>query len=77
MTRAARAGSTAMNAIEKQAAFYRAYLIDDRGLIPLKRGLAAIVGLWLLVCLVAAVCPPRQPAMGERLGNTSFMLHPP
>ena len=44
-----------MTGIEKQAAFYRAYLIDDRSLAPLATALAVIVGLWLLVYLVGAV----------------------
>jgi hypothetical protein len=44
-----------MNRIEKQAAFYRAYLIDDRGLAPLTTALATIVGLWLIVYLVSAI----------------------
>ena len=44
-----------MNGIEKQAAFYRGYLIDDRSLIPLTRALAAIVSLWLLVYLVSVI----------------------
>jgi hypothetical protein len=44
-----------MNGIEKQAVFYRGYLIDDRSLVPLTRALAAIVGLWLLVYLVSAI----------------------
>jgi hypothetical protein len=44
-----------MNGIEKQAAFYRAYLIDDRSLAPLTTALATIVGLWLLVYVVSAI----------------------
>jgi hypothetical protein len=44
-----------MNGIEKQAAFYRGYLIDDRSLTPLTIALAAIVSLWLLVYLVGVV----------------------
>jgi hypothetical protein len=46
-----------MTGTEKQTAFYRAYLIDDRGLIPLTIAWATIVGLWLLVYLVSAVAP--------------------
>ena len=45
-----------MTGIEKQAAFYRAYLIDDRSLAPLTTAWAAIVGLWLIVYLVSAIC---------------------
>ena len=48
-----------MTGIEKQAAFYRAYLIDDRSLAPLATALAVIVGLWLLVYLVSAIGGPR------------------
>ena len=44
-----------MNGIEKQAAFYRGYLIDDRSLAPLTTALATIVGLWLLVYVVGAI----------------------
>ena len=44
-----------MNGIEKQAAFYRAYLIDDRSLAPLTTAWATIVGLWLIVYLVSAI----------------------
>ena len=47
-----------MNGIEKQAAFYRGYLTDDRSLIPLTIVLAAGVALWLLVYLVGAVAMP-------------------
>jgi hypothetical protein len=46
-----------MTGTERQTAFYRAYLIDDRGLIPLTIAWATIVGLWLLVYLVSAVAP--------------------
>jgi hypothetical protein len=48
-----------MNGIEKQAAFYRGYLIDDRSLAPLTTALATIVGLWLLVYVVSAIGGPE------------------
>ncbi len=44
-----------MTGIEKQAAFYRGYLTDERSLVPLTILLATVVALWLLVYLVAAV----------------------
>jgi hypothetical protein len=44
-----------MNGIEKQAAFYRGYLIDDRSLAPLATALATIVGLSFLLYLVCAI----------------------
>ena len=46
-----------MTGSEKQTAFYRAYLTDDRSLIPLTVAWATIVGLWLLVYLVSAAAP--------------------
>jgi hypothetical protein len=52
-----------MNGIEKQAAFYRGYLIDDRSLAPLTIAFAAIAGLWLLVYLISAIGGPGgEPA---------------
>jgi hypothetical protein len=48
-----------MNGIQKQAAFYRAYLIDDRSLAPLTHALATIVGVWLLVYLVSTIGGPE------------------
>jgi hypothetical protein len=52
-------GQIAMNGIERQAAFYRGYLIDDRSLTPLTTALAAIVGVWLLVYLVGGIGGPQ------------------
>ena len=37
--------------MERQAAFYRGYLIDDRSLRPLTAAFAAIVALWFVVYL--------------------------
>ena len=48
-----------MNGIEKQAVFYRGYLIDERSLAPLTTALAAIVGLWLPVYVVGAIGGPE------------------
>ena len=41
-----------MNGIEKQAAFYRGYLPDDRSLVALTVLLSTTVALWLLVYLM-------------------------
>jgi hypothetical protein len=54
-----------MNGIEKQAAFYRAYLIDDRSVGPLTVAWATIVALWLLVYLVGAVSPHSRSHTAE------------
>jgi hypothetical protein len=37
--------------MERHAAFYRGYLVDDRSLGPLTAALAAIVALWFVVYL--------------------------
>jgi hypothetical protein len=51
-----------MCGIERQAAFYRGYLIDDQSLTPLAVALATIVALWSLVYLVGCVAPlAKQP----------------
>ena len=49
-----------MNSIEKQAAFYRGHLTDERSLVPLTIVLASVVALWLLVYLVATVAVAPQ-----------------
>jgi hypothetical protein len=50
--------------IERQAAFYRGYLIDDQSLRPLMVALATIVALWFLVYLAGGIAKPTtdQPA---------------
>jgi hypothetical protein len=64
-----------MTGIEKQAAFYRAYLIDDRSLAPLATALAVIVGLWLLVYLVGTVGGPEaNRRMAEAASHASLPL---
>ena len=57
-----------MNGIEKQAAFYRGYLTDERSLVPLTIVLASVVALWLLVYLVATVAevPSRRGRLARR-----------
>jgi hypothetical protein len=63
-----------MNGIEKQAAFYRGYLIDDRSLAPLTTALATIVSLWLLVYLMSAIGGPQANApMVERVAHASSL----
>jgi hypothetical protein len=63
-----------MNGIEKQAAFYRGYLIDDRSLAPLTTALAAIVSLWLLVYLISGIGGPQpRQEMAERAAHASSL----
>ena len=58
---ARRPRSFLMNGIEKQAAFYRGYLPDDRSLVPVTVLLSTTVALWLLVyCVNAVSCIPQN-----------------
>ena len=58
---------TAMNGIEKHAAFYRAYLADDRNLASVAGVLVIAVAIWLLFYLVSLVGPAPQ-ALGPASG---------
>jgi hypothetical protein len=62
-----------VNGIEKQAAFYRAYLIDDRSVRPLTVAWAAIVALWLVVYLASAISAPTKPQTAEPAVQTSIL----
>ena len=62
-----------MNGIEKQAAFYRAYLIDDRSVAPLTLAWATIVALWLVVYLASAISPPTKPQTAEAAVQASTL----
>jgi hypothetical protein len=55
-----------MNWIEKQAAFYRGYLTDERSLVPLTIVLATVVAVWLLVYLVARISRRQRHAEVDR-----------
>ncbi len=66
-----------MNGIEKQAAFYRGYLTDERSLVPLTIVLATVVVLWLLVYLVAAVAEVHQDVGSARAATVTFIRDPP
>ena len=59
--------------IEKQAAFYRAYLIDDRSVAPLTVAWATIVALWLLVYLVSAIGRHAKPQTAEPAAQASAL----
>jgi hypothetical protein len=63
--------------IDKHAAFYRGYLIDDRSLVPLTIAWAAIVGLWLLVGLASAAGPQAKLEMAELTAQASAIACQP
>ena len=66
-----------MNGIEKQAAFYRGYLTDERSLVPLTIVLATVVALWLLVYVVAAVAGAAQEASAGCAAPVTFIRDRP
>ncbi len=66
-----------MNGIEKQAAFYRGYLTDERSLVPLTIVLATVVALWLLVYLLAAVAEAPQDAGAGCAASITFIRDRP
>ena len=53
---------SAMNEIEKHAAFYRGYLADDRRLASVIGVLLTAIALWLLFYLVSLVGPASRTA---------------
>jgi hypothetical protein len=59
--------------IEKQAAFYRAYLIDDRSVAPLTVAWMTIVALWLLVYLIGAIGLNAKPRAAEPAAQPSAL----
>ncbi len=63
--------------IEKHAAFYRGYSIDDRSLVPLTIAWATIVALWLLVYLVSAIGPQAKPPMAQLAARASTLVSRP
>jgi hypothetical protein len=62
-----------MCGFEKQATFYRGYLIDDRRLTPLTVGWATIVALWSLVYLVDCVRPLAKPPTAQPAAQWSTL----
>ena len=66
-----------MNGIEKQAAFYRGYLTDERSLVPVTVVLATVVLLWLLVYLAAAVAEVYQDAGARQAASLTFIRDRP
>jgi hypothetical protein len=56
----------AMNEIEKQAAFYRGYLADDRSLASVAVILMTAIAMWLLIYLVSLVGPAQSDPQAAR-----------
>ena len=62
---------TAMNRIEKHAAFYRGYLPDDRNLAAVVAVLLTGIAFWLLFYLIAAVGPQTDRRAGPMVHVTT------
>ena len=66
------AGTVTMGNIEKQAGFYRPYLVHDRGRVPLTMALVTGVAVWLLVYLLSVVgpAPSGSTSIAKSSGST-------
>lgn len=64
-----------MKNIEKDAAYYRAYLPDERSLVPVAILLANIVAVWLLFYLVSVIGP--APTSGQIVADRAAVSGPP
>ncbi|MGO9421603.1 hypothetical protein [Roseiarcus sp.] len=68
---------TAMNGIEKHAAFYRAYLADDRSLASVVGILMTAIMVWLLFYLVSIVGPVREQSAARPSPRASVAVSAP
>jgi hypothetical protein len=66
-----------MCGIERHAAFYRGYLINDQSLAPLAVALATIVALWSLVYLAGCFAPLAKQPPGEAVAQWSALAARP
>ncbi len=65
---------TSMNEIEKHAAFYRAYLADDRSLASVAGLLMIAIALWLFIYLVSLVGPAVGPGSDRQAARPGVSL---
>jgi hypothetical protein len=65
---------TVMDGIGKHAAFYRAYLPHDRGVIPMAVAMGTVVALGLLLYLVSAVGPQPEPGAARADARAAAVL---
>jgi hypothetical protein len=65
---------TAMDGIGKHAAFYRAYLPHDRGVIPMAVAVGTVVALGLFLYLVSAVGPEPDPGADRANARAAAVL---
>ena len=65
---------TAMNGIERHAAFYRAHLGDDRSLASVAGVLMTAVAVWLLFYLVSLVDPQPERQTARPIQNATHAI---
>lgn len=63
-----------MDGIGKHAAYYRAYLPHDRGVIPMAVAVGTIVALGLFLYLVSAVGPAPDPGAAQASARAAAVL---
>jgi hypothetical protein len=63
-----------MNGIGKHAEYYRAYLPDDRGVIPMAIAMGTVLALGLFLYLVSAVGPMPDPGAAPHGANAAAVL---
>jgi hypothetical protein len=67
----------AMNGIEKHAAFYRAYLADERSLASVAGVLMTAVAIWLFFYLVSLVDPQPELQTARSAPNAALVSSQP
>jgi hypothetical protein len=65
---------TVVDGIGKHAAFYRAYLPHDRGVLPMGVAMGAIIALGLFLYLVNAVGPEPDPGAAQARARAAAVL---
>jgi hypothetical protein len=63
-----------MDGIGKHAEYYRAYLPDDRGVLPMAIAMGTVIALALFLYLVSAVGPVRDPGAARHGASTATVL---
>jgi hypothetical protein len=63
-----------MDGIGKHAEFYRAYLPDDRGVIPMAIAMGTVIALGMFLYLVSAVGPAPNPGAGRHGAGAAAVL---
>ncbi len=66
---------TAMNEMEKQAAFYRGFLADDRNVASVAVVLMTAIAMWLMFYLVSLIGPAPDFARERPVPAATIAAH--